>query len=478
MMSDLSSQRTLAGKTEEQLLNLFFVLYKTSRILEQNNETFMKQLDNFMSLFHAATAERPELIIKTVGGHYFVGDRMVRFNDQGLSGAADIVSEWKKMGLGGVCFDADIGPDEIAGFFKFISSVKPDDNNLESVVQRLNSAGLMQIRLLSTQEEDEESPVTEEERQKFRQMARTTFFKAMSTVQEVVASARDGEDINVAKTKRVVHGLIDHITRDEQSLIELTAIRDFDDYTYIHSTNVTIYALTIGIRMELDRARLSQLGFSALFHDVGKVRLPQDLIRKPDAFDENDWVQMQRHPLLGAKTILRNLKLDTHTARAARTAFEHHINNDFTGYPTLHYDRRPPNLFSRIVSVVDTFDALTSGRVYLRNNLTPDAVLKKMRFQMKAKFDPFLLKIFNDIIGIYPAGSLVLLTTDEIALVLTNNENEPLRPYVKIVGDRGGLIPEPIWADLSQAEHAHRKLVRQIDPERYGLNIRDFVLDD
>jgi HD-GYP domain-containing protein (c-di-GMP phosphodiesterase class II) len=477
-MSDLSSQRTLAGKTEEQLLNLFFVLYKTSRILEQNNETFMKQLDNFMSLFHAATAERPELIIKTVGGHYFVGDRMVRFNDQGLSGAADIVSEWKKMGLGGVCFDADIGPDEIAGFFKFISSVKPDDNNLESVVQRLNSAGLMQIRLLSTQEEDEESPVTEEERQKFRQMARTTFFKAMSTVQEVVASARDGEDINVAKTKRVVHGLIDHITRDEQSLIELTAIRDFDDYTYIHSTNVTIYALTIGIRMELDRARLSQLGFSALFHDVGKVRLPQDLIRKPDAFDENDWVQMQRHPLLGAKTILRNLKLDTHTARAARTAFEHHINNDFTGYPTLHYDRRPPNLFSRIVSVVDTFDALTSGRVYLRNNLTPDAVLKKMRFQMKAKFDPFLLKIFNDIIGIYPAGSLVLLTTDEIALVLTNNENEPLRPYVKIVGDRGGLIPEPIWADLSQAEHAHRKLVRQIDPERYSLNIRDFVLDD
>jgi HD-GYP domain-containing protein (c-di-GMP phosphodiesterase class II) len=477
-MSDLSVQRTLAGKNEEQLLNLFFVLYKTSRILDQNNETLRKQLDNFMTVFHAAAAESPQLIIKTVDGHYFVGDRMVRFNDQGLSGAATIVEEWKQMGLGGVSFDADVSPDQIAGFFQFVASIKPDENNLDSVIQRLNSAGLMQIRFLSTQEEDDEPTVSEEERQKFRQMARTTFFKAMSTVREVVASARDNEDINVAKTKRVVHALIDHITRDEQSLIELTAIRDFDDYTYVHSTNVTIYSLTIGVRMGLDRGRLSQLGFAALFHDVGKVRLPQDLIRKPDAFDETDWVQMQRHPLLGAKTILRNLKLDVHTARAARAAFEHHINNDFTGYPMLRYDRRPTNLFSRIVSVVDTFDALTSGRVYLRNNLTPDGVLKKMRFQMKAKFDPFLLKIFNDIIGIYPAGSLVLLTTDEIALVLTNNEAEPLRPHVKIVGDRDGLLADPIWADLSQAEHARRRLVRQIDPERYGLNVRDFILDD
>ena len=100
-----------------------------------------------------------------------------------------------------------------------------------------------------------------------------------------------------------------------------------------------------------------------------------------------------------------------------------------------------------------------------------------MRFQMTNKFDPFLLKLFNDIIGVYPAGSLILLTTEEIALVLTNNDNDPLRPYVKIVGDRNGLLGEPIWLDLSLPENADRKVVRQIDPERYGLNIRDFVLD-
>jgi HD-GYP domain-containing protein (c-di-GMP phosphodiesterase class II) len=482
-MSDQSSidrHRTLAGRTEEKLLNLFFVLYKTARIIDESNEAFRKQLSGFMDHFHAVAGELPEVTLKRVSGHYFVNEQMVRFDDHGISGAAAIIEEWQRLGIGGVTFDADITADDLARFFKHISAVKPDSSTLETAAEELSEAGLTNVRLLSVEEEsdDDDMEITDEDRKRFRQMARTTFFKAMSVVEEVVAGARDGEAINIAKTKRVVHSLIDHITRDEQSLIELTAIRDFDDYTYIHSTNVTVYALTVGVRLGLDRGRLSQLGFAALFHDVGKVKLPQDLVRKPDAFDEDDWIQMQRHPLLGAKTILRNLKLDVHTARAARAAFEHHINSDFTGYPRLHYDKRPPNLFSRIISVVDSFDALTSGRVYFKRNMSPDEVLKKMRYQMSAKFDPFLLKLFNDVIGVYPAGSLILLNTDEIALVLTNTEKDPLRPHVKIVGDRDGLLDRPIWADLTLPEHADRKVVRQIDPARYGLSIRDFVLTD
>ena len=472
--------RALAGKKEEHLLNLFFVLYKSARIIDETNDAFKKQLGAFMEEFHAVSGERAELILKRVGGHYFVNDQMVRFDIHGLSGAAPILEEWDKLHLGGVRFDADIEPEAVAAFFRFIAGIKPDSHNLESAVEQLAEAGLSQVGLLSVEEEkdDEASTISEEDRKRFRQMARSTFFKSVAVVQETMGRARDGQDINVAKTKRVIHSLIDHITRDEQSMIELTAIRDFDDYTYAHSTNVAVYSLAMGVRLGFDRARLSQLGFSALFHDIGKVKLPFDLIRKPEAFDENDWIQMQRHPLLGAKTILRNLKIDTHTARAARAAFEHHINNDFTGYPMLHYDRRPPNLFSKIVSIVDTFDALTSGRIYLKKSMAPDSVLKKMRYQMREKFDPFLLKLFNDIIGVYAAGSLVLLSTDEIALVLTNNESDPMRPHVKIIGDRDGLLTDPIWIDLSQAEHADRKLVRLLDPERYGLSARDFILED
>ena len=470
--------RPLGGKTEEKLLNSFFVLYKTARLVEVDNATFQHQLRTFMETLHTVAGERPLVVIKNLGGHYFVNENLIRFEDKGLSGAADVLRQWELLGLGGVRMAADISDKLAARFFKSMADIKPSENNLETAAAKLKQLGLDQVELLSTQQVQDEAPkLTEDERQRFRQLARGVFSQAMANVQEIAAGVRDGQEINAAKTKRVVHSLIDHIVRDEQSLIELTSIRDYDDYTFAHSTNVAVYALTLGVRLGLDRVRLSQLGFAALFHDIGKIKLPQDLIRKPDAFDENDWIQMQRHPLLGAKTILRNMKLDIHTARAARVAFEHHINTDFTGYPTLHYNRRTPNLFSRIVSVADTFDALTSGRVYIKKKMSADVVMKKMRYQMTAKFDPLLLKVFNDIVGIYPAGSLVLLTTDEIALILTNNDDEPLRPYVKIVGNRDGLLDEPLWADLRMAEHDARKIVRMVDPERYGLNVRDFILD-
>ncbi|MCM2272589.1 MAG: HD domain-containing protein, partial [candidate division Zixibacteria bacterium] len=307
---------------------------------------------------------------------------------------------------------------------------------------------------------------------------RSAFFQAMTTVQELVVNVSQDREINLAKTRRVVQALIDHVSRDESSLLELAAIRDYDDYTYAHSTNVCVYALTMGARLGMDRSRLSQLGFSALFHDIGKVKLPKDLIQKPDAYDENDWIQMQRHPLLGAKTILSRLQLDEHTARAARSAFEHHINNDYTGYPTLSYRHQPLDLFSKIISIVDTFDALSSGRVYLRKSIAPDEVIRKMRHQMAVKFDPFLLKIFTNVVGIYPSGSLVLLSTEEIALVLTNNEQDLARPYVKIVGDRSGLLEEPIWIDLALPENVDRRILRLVDPSRYGLDLKQFILKD
>jgi len=475
-----ASQRTeLAGAAEEKLLMAFFAMYRTARILENNNATFQSQLHNLSGLLGEASRTSGEVTIKIVAGRYFINEKLVPCDDDNNPSATRIMSDWRLLGLGGITVAHDIPPRDLGRFFTFIAEARPNEENVETLRQQLASRSLGAIKLLSSKEVVPDKPAIEDDdRQKFRVMARKSFFQAMAVVQEVVVNTVQNREINIAKTKRVVHSLIDHITRDESSLLELSAIKNYDDYTYAHSTNVCVYALTLGVRMGFDRPRLSRLGFGALFHDIGKVKLPTDLIRKPDAFDENDWIQMQMHPLLGAKTILRNLKLNEHTARAARMAFEHHINSDFTGYPVLHYARREADLFSRIISIVDTFDALTSGRVYLKKSIPPDVVMKKMRFQMTVKFDPFLLKIFNDVIGIYPAGSLVLLNTDELALVLTTNEADKARPVIKILGDRDGFFDKPHWADLTSAENSHRSIVRLVEPERYDLDMKDFILQD
>jgi HD-GYP domain-containing protein (c-di-GMP phosphodiesterase class II) len=464
---------------EEKLLRAFFAMYRTARIVEEDNVTFKKQVDNLYSLLKEVGAKPADVDIKTVGDRYFVNDKLVPFVDREQPAVVRILTEWRQLGLGGVTFLTEISHKEIAGFFRFLSEIRPTEDSIESLSRQLVSLSLPNVKLLSTIEVDTDEPtVAEEVRRRFRTMARKAFFQAITVVQEATANTIDEREIDVVKTKRVVHTLIDHIMRDESSLIELTGIKNFDDYTYAHCTNVCVYALTLGVRIGLARPQLSQLGFAALFHDIGKVKLPGDLVRKPDAYDENDWIQMQRHPMLGAKTILRNLRLTSHAAQAARVAFEHHINTDFTGYPVLHYHRRPSGLFSRIVSIVDTFDALSSGRVYLKKAMSPEIVLKKMRFQMHIKFDPFLLNVFNDIVGIYPAGSLVLLKSDEIALVLTHNERDRSKPCVKIVGDKNGLLDKTEWVDLSVPDQSHRSIVRIIEPSGHGLDIRDFILRD
>ncbi|MGH8015773.1 MAG: hypothetical protein ACREBV_06245, partial [Candidatus Zixiibacteriota bacterium] len=242
--------RILGGKTEEKLLNSFFVLYKTARLVEKGNATFKKQSENFYECLKAASQVFGDVEIKLVSGRYFINEMMVRFDDKGLSGAESVVAEWRKVGIGGARFFQNISKNDAENFFIFMASVKPNSDNVESIISRLKSENLANVQLLSLAElQKEHSVLSEQVRKQFRQAARKTFFRAMSVAQDCMVSAAKGQDISTTKTKRAVHSLIDHITRDESSLVELAAIKDYDDYTYAHSTNVCIYALTLGVRI-------------------------------------------------------------------------------------------------------------------------------------------------------------------------------------------------------------------------------------
>ena len=137
--------RTLAGPREQKLLNAFFVLYKTARILDETNETVKHQLASFWDAFTPIASEYDYVAIKTVSDRYFINDKMVRFDDRGLSGAATVVAEWKTLGVGGVRFEASITREEMAHFFAFMSSIRPRSESLESLAARLKEHGLANV---------------------------------------------------------------------------------------------------------------------------------------------------------------------------------------------------------------------------------------------------------------------------------------------------------------------------------------------
>lgn len=479
MDTSLQNQERLeiAGSDEHSLVQLFFILLKTAKFVEANNATYLTQSSKFFVVFRRLVDEYGNVSIKIIDGRVFVRDKIIKFTSDGLVDATTILEAWRQIGIGGIIFDDSLDNRQLDKFIYLIAKGSGKTVDCEEIIKRLSDLGIEGISLLGIEENKSKSLLSEEKKKLIRRTARMTFFKSISVVQDAMACAEQEKEIDITKARRVVHSMIDQIASNESYMIQLTSIRDFDDYTYVHSSNVCVYSLTLGIRLGFDRLRLSQLGMAALFHDIGKVRLPGDLIRKPDVFDENDWVQMQKHPELGAKTILRNLKFDDYAARAARAAYEHHINEDFTGYPILRF-KVTTNLFSKIIEVADTFDALTSGRVYIKKPIPTDEVLRKMMYQMTVKFDAFLLKTFVNIIGIYPAGTLILLSSDELALVSQNNQDNISRPIVKIIGDRSGpkVIFEEI--DLSQQEHADKDVIKIIDPGKYNISIKTILQMD
>jgi HD-GYP domain-containing protein (c-di-GMP phosphodiesterase class II) len=167
--------------------------------------------------------------------------------------------------------------------------------------------------------------------------------------------------------------------------------------------------------------------------------------------------------------------------RAMVVAHEHHMRGDFSGYPRVI---RPRTLAmtSKIVAVADSYDAATSRRSYQTKPFPPSAVLHEMRDNPRRGLDPVVVKAFITLLGIYPAGTLVVLDTFELAVVLAANPDPEMlsRPRVVVVSDgRGNLLQPPVEADLAATREDGqfaRTIIKTADPDRYGIRVSDYIV--
>ncbi len=277
---------------------------------------------------------------------------------------------------------------------------------------------------------------------------------------------REGAEPELDEARSAAKDLAARVQADEQALFELSLLHDFDEYTYAHCVNVAVYGLAIGVRLGLEGPALAELGFACLFHDAGKARLPRALIDKPDAFTPQEWALMRRHPALGARDLLRLRRpLDGPLARAAVVAFEHHLGADGSGYP-LRVGPRRQDVYSRICAVADAFDALTSGRVYVKRALDPHEAVLRLAQRAASVFDPLIFRLFVSAVGVYPVGTVLALDNGERGVVRRNTPGELSRPKLELVGPDGAPAGP---ADLASPE-AGRRIASALDPEAAGVD--------
>jgi len=309
-----------------------------------------------------------------------------------------------------------------------------------------------------------------------RRLAREIYKRAFSEAGKAMEEARSGHAIpNTQSITEVINDMIDCLSRSRSALLGLTSARNYDQYTLCHSVNVSILSLALGISISLRRELLERLGIGGLLHDIGKVLIPDSILDKPGKLNREELAIIQQHPINGAR-ILRNTT--EMPENAAIVAFEHHINYDLSGYPSL-VRRRPLSVYSMTVRIADYYDAMTALRPY-RKPMMPADVLKCMPALSGRDFEPRLLSQFVKVLGTYPVGSLVRLDTNELAIVYSVNSGDPERPVVKLIAvnkDRQ-LIPGEV-VDLREqspgTEQYQRSVIQVLNPISKGMDMMDFL---
>lgn len=268
--------------------------------------------------------------------------------------------------------------------------------------------------------------------------------EAETIVRGFMDSVRNGKEIETGKVHDAVGRMVDSVLNNQDALTSLARLKSFDDYTFAHSVNVCILSLTLGRHMGLNEAELHDLGVGAVLHDIGKMLVPEPILKKPGPLTDPELTVMKRHTMLGAE-LLYNTKEITDFSRSV--ALHHHERFDGSGYQDF-LSGGSIHLFARIAAVADVYDAMTSNRVY-QKGMRPEAALKKMYTLRGIHFDPELVDRLIKCLGIYPIGALVELNTGETAIVLMPNHSHPLQPHVLMFSDKAKRrVDKPFEVDL------------------------------
>ncbi len=298
--------------------------------------------------------------------------------------------------------------------------------------------------------------------------ARQVYQAAKTIIEGAMHDVRMGRAINMAAVNQVVADMADSVLRNPDALTSLSRLKRFDEYTFFHSVNTSLLAMSLGRALGLDGTLLHQLGVGTLLHDIGKTKIPLEILNKPGRFEPDEFELMKQHVMRGAEVLAEIASLDD---SAIKPALEHHERVDGSGYP--HHRRRSElSQFGLIAAVVDIYDAITSDRCYHKAKPAHEALQFLYLISQKGHLDHDLVQRFIQVVGVYPVGSVVALNTGEIAIVRSVNHDAPLEPVVILVKGPGNtLLSRPTEQDLRhQSQAPHRSISTVEDPLSTGLN--------
>ncbi len=304
--------------------------------------------------------------------------------------------------------------------------------------------------------------------------AREIVTETREAVYTIMDDVRLGRSINTAGAKKIVANMVDSVIRNPDALMCLNQLKNKDEYTALHSLRVCVLALAFGRHLDLSDEELNLLGIGALLHDVGKMKVPNEILNKPGKLTDEEFTLMKGHVPRGVEILEQNHGISRASIDVARF---HHERYAGGGYAQ---GAKGENigLFGSIGAIVDCYDAITSDRSYHTGMSAHDA-LKKMYSWRGRDFQPLLVEQFIQCMGIYPIGSVVELNTGGVGVVISINRKRRLKPKVALVlaPDKTPLSPVRVIDLMQEADGpGHKTEIRRVlPPGEYGVIPTNYI---
>ncbi len=442
------------------VLRGFSRIRRTSALYGKDHPVIGRLVDDGQRLVESLLRDRPSLTFFIHEETFFADNAMLLEESLQIS---SLLVEFKKRNILSIEIHRGLQPQELRRFVDMLNIPAADLQRLGGAGAYLGEHGVTHIVAGSVQA----NPVLP--RGGLSVDPHDAYRAGLRVMDELYSQASRATGIDLRKANVVVNSLIDLLTNDQYSLMGTATIKNYDQDTCHHSVNVGILSLFMATRLEFDRDLAYTLGLAALLHDIGKVRVPIEILNKAGKFTAEERDIMQQHPVYGARLLQ---DLPDRAKLAMVVAFEHHANYDLSGYPRIA-TKKQQHLLARIVQIVDVFDAATSARRIYRRPMPPEDAIRLIQEGAGTLFDPVLARLFMHAIGLYPVGTLVQLDTGELAVVRQPGKRDAARPSVSVIDP---LAPVPTVARaVHLEEEPDRRIVRSRDPIAAGLNPRAYL---
>ncbi|MCP5207789.1 MAG: HD-GYP domain-containing protein [Hahellaceae bacterium] len=294
--------------------------------------------------------------------------------------------------------------------------------------------------------------------------------EAKGLVNNVMEDVKIGKSIDVSSVSELADGMLDSIFRNHNALSCLGRIREKDSYLMEHSVNLSVLMSLFGRSMSLDRDILHQTIIGALLHDIGKILVPDEVLHKPGKLTDAEFGQMKTHVVHSADILKTTEGISELTILVAA---QHHEKMDGSGYPN-GLKGEEISAYGRMVAITDVYDAITADRVY-HKGMTPTAAIKKLLEWSGSHLDRSLVEHFIRTVGIFPVGSLVLLESGRLGVVIEANEADQRLPTVRVMyHTKFRNFIKTMVIDLSKPSVQDR-ILKAVDPEAYKISVKDFL---